>query len=136
MYTDNKPFPDMIEMATSPVRPDSAPSAAAGAAGDVQGGPLFDESATSPIDPYPGGLIDDAPIKFLPLGGLGEIGMNCVLVGTENRYVLLDAVLMFPDHEARLDLAPAARRAHGTHPFTSSTPTNKNVFTTSIPLNC
>ena len=25
--------------------------------------------------------------------------MNCALVGTENRYVLLDAGLMFPDHE-------------------------------------
>ena len=57
------------------------------------------ESTTSPMDPYPGGLVDDAPIKFLPLGGLGEIGMNCALVGTENRYVLLDAGLMFPDHE-------------------------------------
>ena len=44
-------------------------------------------------------MYDDAPIKFLPLGGLGEIGMNCALVGTENRYVLLDAGLMFPDHE-------------------------------------
>ena len=54
---------------------------------------------TNVIDPFPGGLIDDAPIKFLPLGGLGEIGMNCALVGTDNRYVLLDAGLMFPDHE-------------------------------------
>ena len=25
--------------------------------------------------------------------------MNCALVGTEDRYVLLDAGLMFPDHE-------------------------------------
>lgn len=57
------------------------------------------DSLTSPLDESPGGLIDDAPIKFLPLGGLGEIGMNCALVGTENRYVLLDAGLMFPDHE-------------------------------------
>ena len=55
--------------------------------------------STGPVDGTPGGLIDDPPIKFLPLGGLGEIGMNCALVGTENRYVLLDAGLMFPDHE-------------------------------------
>lgn len=95
MYTKNKPFPDTIELATSPVRPDVAPGA--GDASPEYGG--ADRYATSPIDPYPGGLIDDAPIKFLPLGGLGEIGMNCALVGTENRYVLLDAGLMFPDHE-------------------------------------
>ena len=75
-YQDNKPFPD--QPSTSPAYPDAL---------------------TSPIDPSPGGLVDDAPIKFLPLGGLGEIGMNCALVGTENRYVLLDAGLMFPDHE-------------------------------------
>ena len=75
-YQDNKPFPD--QPSTSPAYPDTL---------------------TSPIDPSPGGLVDDAPIKFLPLGGLGEIGMNCALVGTENRYVLLDAGLMFPDHE-------------------------------------
>ena len=53
----------------------------------------------TPLDLPAGGLVDDSPIKFLPLGGLGEIGMNCALVGTENRYVLLDAGLMFPDHE-------------------------------------
>jgi hypothetical protein len=80
---------------TSPVRPDSAASGGVDSI-DYSGG--F-ESTTDVIDPYPGGLIDDAPIKFLPLGGLGEIGMNCALVGTENRYVLLDAGLMFPDHE-------------------------------------
>lgn len=54
---------------------------------------------TTPLDVPNGGYYDDAPIKFLPLGGLGEIGMNCALVGTEDRYVLLDAGLMFPDHE-------------------------------------
>ena len=86
-YTDGKPFPDMIENATAPVRADQAP----GTSNIVEG--------VTPLDLPAGGLVDDAPIKFLPLGGLGEIGMNCALVGTENRYVLLDAGLMFPDHE-------------------------------------
>ncbi len=44
-----------------------------------------------------GDLIDDPPLKILPLGGLGEIGMNCMLVGSGDRYVLLDAGLMFPE---------------------------------------
>jgi beta-CASP RNase J family ribonuclease len=50
-------------------------------------------------DQYNDDLIDDPPIKILPLGGLGEIGMNCMLVGVNDRYILLDAGLMFPDHE-------------------------------------
>ena len=48
---------------------------------------------------YNDDLIDDPPIKILPLGGLGEIGMNCMLVGVDDECILLDARLMFPDHE-------------------------------------
>ena len=44
-----------------------------------------------------GDVVDDPPLKILPLGGLGEIGMNCMLVGSGDRYVLLDAGLMFPE---------------------------------------
>ena len=39
----------------------------------------------------------DAPLRILPVGGLGEIGMNCMLVGHYDRYIILDAGLMFPD---------------------------------------
>lgn len=39
----------------------------------------------------------DAPLRILPIGGLGEIGMNCMLVGNYDRYVILDAGLMFPE---------------------------------------
>ena len=44
-----------------------------------------------------GDLVDDPPLKILPLGGLGAIGMNCMLVGSVDRYVLLDAGLRFPE---------------------------------------
>ena len=37
------------------------------------------------------------PIRILPIGGLGEIGMNCMLIGVYDRYILVDAGLMFPD---------------------------------------
>ncbi|KAH9325117.1 hypothetical protein KI387_005295, partial [Taxus chinensis] len=39
------------------------------------------------------------PLRILPLGGVGEIGMNCMLVGHYDRYILVDAGLMFPDYE-------------------------------------
>ncbi|KDO52625.1 hypothetical protein CISIN_1g0392132mg, partial [Citrus sinensis] len=31
------------------------------------------------------------PLRVLPIGGLGEIGMNCMLVGNYDRYILIDA---------------------------------------------
>lgn len=37
------------------------------------------------------------PLRVLPIGGLGEIGMNCMLIGVYDRYILVDAGLMFPD---------------------------------------
>lgn len=39
------------------------------------------------------------PIRVLPIGGLGEIGMNCMLVGNYDRYILIDAGIMFPDYD-------------------------------------
>ncbi|KAL9673321.1 hypothetical protein QQ045_029577 [Rhodiola kirilowii] len=42
---------------------------------------------------------DGPPIRVLPIGGLGEIGMNCMLVGNYDRYILIDAGIMFPDFD-------------------------------------
>ncbi|RHN63387.1 putative beta-lactamase [Medicago truncatula] len=39
---------------------------------------------------------DGPPLRVLPIGGLGEIGMNCMLVGNHDRYILVDAGVMFP----------------------------------------
>ncbi|KAG9155963.1 hypothetical protein Leryth_012040 [Lithospermum erythrorhizon] len=39
------------------------------------------------------------PLRILPIGGLGEIGMNCMLVGNYDRYILIDAGIMFPDYD-------------------------------------
>lgn len=40
---------------------------------------------------------DGPPLRVLPIGGLGEIGMNCMLVGNNDRYILIDAGVMFPE---------------------------------------
>jgi hypothetical protein len=68
--------------------------------------------------PFPGPPPDEGhPLRILPIGGLGEIGMNCMLVGAKGRYILIDAGLMFPDFTVRCcDMhhhSPfAGRRAH------------------------
>ena len=41
----------------------------------------------------PGGR---SAVEDFASGWIGEIGMNCMLVGSGDRYVLLDAGLMFP----------------------------------------
>jgi mRNA degradation ribonuclease J1/J2 len=40
---------------------------------------------------------DGPSLRIVPIGGLGEIGMNCMLVGNYDRYILIDAGVMFPE---------------------------------------
>eukprot|EP00882_Tetradesmus_deserticola_P006073 GHRQ01006393.1.p1 GENE.GHRQ01006393.1~~GHRQ01006393.1.p1 ORF type:complete len:401 (+),score=131.59 GHRQ01006393.1:181-1383(+) len=50
--------------------------------------------------PFPGPPpANGPPLRVLPIGGLGEIGMNCMLVGVKDRYILIDAGLLFPDFQ-------------------------------------
>ncbi|ADU63179.1 MAG: ribonuclease J [Pseudodesulfovibrio sp.] len=42
-------------------------------------------------------MADTTSLTFYPLGGLGEIGMNCMAFKTERSMVLVDCGLMFPE---------------------------------------
>ncbi len=38
-------------------------------------------------------------LKIIPLGGLGEFGMNCLALRWEDDIIVIDAGLMFPESE-------------------------------------
>src|SRR5438552_19196693 len=40
-----------------------------------------------------------APVKIVFLGGLGEIGRNCFCLEVEDRILVVDCGLMFPDSD-------------------------------------
>ena len=41
----------------------------------------------------------DKKLQIVPLGGLGEFGMNCMAVRYGDDIIVLDAGMMFPDAE-------------------------------------
>lgn len=42
--------------------------------------------------------MNDHEIRITPLGGLGEIGMNCMVLETNDSMIVIDCGLMFPEH--------------------------------------
>jgi ribonuclease J len=43
--------------------------------------------------------MDDSKLKIIPLGGLGEFGMNCLALRWQDDIIVIDAGLMFPETE-------------------------------------
>ncbi|URE22834.1 RNA-metabolising metallo-beta-lactamase [Musa troglodytarum] len=61
-------------------------------------GKSMEDSVQRKLEQFYEGL-DGPPLRVLPIGGLGEIGMNCMLRGNFDRYILIDAGIMFPDYD-------------------------------------
>jgi ribonuclease J len=45
-----------------------------------------------------------APVRIVPLGGLGEIGMNCLAVECDDRIALVDCGVLFPNEPVGVDV--------------------------------
>jgi ribonuclease J len=45
-----------------------------------------------------------APVRIVPLGGLGEIGMNCMAVECDGRIAVVDCGIMFPNEPVGVDV--------------------------------
>ncbi len=45
-----------------------------------------------------------APVRLVPLGGLGEIGMNCMAVECDGRIAVVDCGVLFPNEPIGVDL--------------------------------
>ncbi|MCU1335782.1 MAG: RNA-metabolising metallo-beta-lactamase, partial [Bryobacterales bacterium] len=43
--------------------------------------------------------MSDQKLKIIPLGGLGEFGMNCMAIRYGEDIIVVDDVMMFPDDE-------------------------------------
>ncbi|HEX9241750.1 MAG TPA: ribonuclease J [Anaeromyxobacter sp.] len=44
------------------------------------------------------------PVRILPLGGLGEIGMNCMAIECDGRIAVVDCGIMFPNEPVGVDV--------------------------------
>ncbi|XP_060670022.1 ribonuclease J-like [Ziziphus jujuba] len=57
----------------------------------------MEDSVKRKMEPFYEGS-DGPPLRVLPIE-LGEIAMNCILVGSYDHYILIDAGVMFPDYD-------------------------------------
>lgn len=48
--------------------------------------------------------MSDYPVRLIPLGGLGEIGMNCLVIEDGGRSLLVDCGAAFPDDDLGVDI--------------------------------
>ncbi|GAB4217264.1 MAG: ribonuclease J [Sandaracinaceae bacterium] len=48
-----------------------------------------------------------SPVRFVPLGGLGEIGMNCMAIEVEGRIVVIDCGVVFDQRGLGVDVVHA-----------------------------
>ncbi len=46
----------------------------------------------------------NSPLRIVPLGGLGEVGMNCLAVEYANTILVIDCGVTFPDSEPGVDI--------------------------------
>src|SRR5215213_2508794 len=56
-----------------------------------------------PRDPRPRAILSDfmaSVLEIIPLGGIGEFGMNCMAVRYEDEMIILDAGMGFPEESA------------------------------------
>ena len=44
------------------------------------------------------------PVRVAALGGLGEVGMNCLVLECEGRLAVVDCGVMFPDEPVGVDV--------------------------------
>jgi ribonuclease J len=54
-----------------------------------------EEVGSSPVAP---------PVRIVPLGGLGEVGMNCLAVEADGRIAVIDCGVLFPDENVGVDV--------------------------------
>jgi ribonuclease J len=46
----------------------------------------------------------DTPVRLIPLGGLGEIGMNCLVIEDQGQSVIIDVGAAFPEDDLGVDV--------------------------------
>ena len=76
------------------------PARSAGGPAHRHGGrALGRESRQLEMPKYQGVGSDGAPLRFVPLGGLEEVGRNCMFFEYKNEIVVIDLGLQFPEEE-------------------------------------